>query len=513
MARALTAGPTPRRRALFGLLDAEGWGWASLKAAFWFIVIIFVLGYIPDRAYYFTVSRTIDLGILAWSPVNLCPPNNEKVPCPAPAGSVLPWHPSPQELALPGARVDASFVQVGKQVLLIGGSDGRTATDSVLVARTVVVGNFDRWEDGPPMPEPRADAAVASLNGVVYVVGGYDESGAPTDTAFVLKPNLQSGELGDWQTAEAAKQPIDLPEARAGASLLALPDGLLLIGGLGLSGQPTNTVLKSTLDTQGALGKWIPQRPLFEPFADGVAVVNGDYIWIIGGRDASGQPTARVQRGTLSGGTSAGDAAGEGAEADDPADTGAGLGDDAAAKPVGVEVWAVNDRANLPAPRADVMGLGANGTIYVIGGTDGQSTQNDLFWAVPAAGQDGDDLGEWKQLSETNLAEPGLARAAIGLSGPNLFLVGGISGSDPQVGALRANSAPEAPFFRLGLVGMVVPALKIDGEIGQQLGYLSAAGAGTTMFAILIVIGYMFAHREQTKRFFERLRSRRRGGG
>src|SRR5919112_1806031 len=136
MARALPAGPARRRRTFFGLLDANGWGWASLKAFVWFIVIIFVLGYIPDRAYYFTVSRTIDLGILAWSPINLCPPNNENVPCPAPAGALLPWHQSPDELTLPTARVDASFVQVGTQVLLIGGSDGETATDSVLTART-----------------------------------------------------------------------------------------------------------------------------------------------------------------------------------------------------------------------------------------------------------------------------------------------------------------------------------------------------------------------------------------
>src|SRR3954447_20165513 len=28
-----------RRRAVFGLLDADGWAWAALKATFWFIFI------------------------------------------------------------------------------------------------------------------------------------------------------------------------------------------------------------------------------------------------------------------------------------------------------------------------------------------------------------------------------------------------------------------------------------------------------------------------------------------
>nr|MBA3780046.1 hypothetical protein [Chloroflexota bacterium] len=300
MARALTAGPAPRRRALFGLLDADGWGWAMLKAFFWFVLIIFLLGYVPDRAYYFTVNRTIDLGILAWSPVNLCPPQNEDLPCPAPVGAVLPWQGSPSEIALPAARADAAFVQTGRKLLLIGGSDGQTATDAVSVAQAVEGGNFDKWQDGPPLPEPRADAGVAFLNGLIYVSGGYDEAGEPTDTTFVLAPNLQTGDLGDWQTAEQVEQPLDLPEARGAGSLVALADGLLFVGGTGPDGQPTSTVWRSTTDTKGALGEWTPQQGLLQPTADAVAALNGEAVWVIGGRDANG-PTARVQRGTIAG--------------------------------------------------------------------------------------------------------------------------------------------------------------------------------------------------------------------
>ena len=37
-AQALGPGTTiVRRRAFFGLLDAGGWAWATLKAAFWFV--------------------------------------------------------------------------------------------------------------------------------------------------------------------------------------------------------------------------------------------------------------------------------------------------------------------------------------------------------------------------------------------------------------------------------------------------------------------------------------------
>jgi hypothetical protein len=59
--RALPPGAV-RRRTAFGLFDADGWTWATIKATFWFFTLIFLLGYLPDRAYYITVSPTIDVG-------------------------------------------------------------------------------------------------------------------------------------------------------------------------------------------------------------------------------------------------------------------------------------------------------------------------------------------------------------------------------------------------------------------------------------------------------------------
>jgi hypothetical protein len=94
--------------------------------------------------------------------------------------------------------------------------------------------------------------------------------------------------------------------------------------------------------------------------------------------------------------------------------------------------------------------------------------------------------------------------------GPNVVLVGGETSSGPIAGAARANIAPQEPFFQLGLVGATVPALKIDGEIGQQLGYLNANGVGIVNFVILLAVGWAFAHKEQVARFRDRLRRRRR---
>jgi hypothetical protein len=476
--QALGAGTTvPRRRALFGLLDADGWSWASVKAFAWLIIIIFILGYLPDRAYYLTVGRTVDLGVLAWSPINLCPPANESLPCPAPGGALVPWHPSPEVLSLPAARTDGSVVQVGSSLLYIGGSDGTTAQSTVYVTRTVGTGNFDTWAVGPALPAPRADASVAYVAGSIYVIGGRDGSGAPTDTVFVLTPDPLSGELGAWAEAPAA---LTLPEPRSAAAAAVTPDGLLLIGGRNATG-PVTTTWKSLLDTKGVLGAWSAEQPLAAPQAEATAIVVGDYAWLYGGSDANG-PVGAVQRGAF----------GQPAAAGLPDDPNEGK----------IVRWDINNAANLPVARANAAGWGANGAIYLAGGDDGSGPMREIYWAIPSSAG---DLPEWKHLDVSDLPAAGLEGASAVISGPNVILVGGTTDTGTLASSVRAGIAPQSPFFQLGLLGATVPGLTIGGEIGQQLGYLNAAGVGTVNFILLLLVGWAFAHRERTRAIIRRV--------
>jgi hypothetical protein len=469
-----------RQRALFGLLDADGWGWASVKAFVWLIIIIFILGYLPDRAYYLTVGRTVDLGVLAWSPINLCPPTNETLPCPAPVGAVVPWELSPPEVNLPQPRTDGAVLQVGSQLLYIGGTDGTTAQSTVYVARTVGTGNFDKWTPGPALPAPRADASVAYIAGSIYVIGGRDASGAPTTTVFLLKPDGQTGALGEWSKVDA----LVLPEARSDTSLVVTPDGVLLMGGRNATG-PVATTWKSKLNAQGALGAWAPEQVLQTPQADATAVLIGDYVWLYGGYDTNG-PVSKVQRGVF----------GQKAPAGLPANPDEGK----------LVRWDVNSQANLPARRTNASGWGANGALYLAGGDDGHGPKTELYWATPTIAG---DIPEWKHLPATDLPASGLEGAPAVISGPEAILVGGAtSGTAALTSSLRANTAPQSPFFQLGLVGATVPGLTIQGEIGQQLGYLNAAGVGTVDFIVLLLIGWAFAHKAQTAGMLGRLRHR-----
>jgi hypothetical protein len=487
MTQALSAGRTPpRRRALFGLLDADGWGWATVKAFIWFTIIIVMCGYIPDRAYYLTVNRTLDIGLLAWSPVNFCPAENKTLPCPAPLGAIVPWDPAPAEAALPAARADGVTAQLGTNLLYIGGTDGQTAVATTYLS-TIKDNLFGRWSDGPALPAPRADAATASVSGTVYLIGGRDATGAPTDTIWSIAADATTGALGDWTPVAG----VTLPEARSGAAAIAVADGLVVLGGVDASGAPTSTVWKSTLKSDGTLGAFEAQQGLADPVTDATAVQVGDFLWVYGGSDANG-PTGAVQRGSIGTGIAV--------------VPGATAVPNATPAPQKVLQWAVSNGANLPEARTNATGFSVNGVMYLVGGTDGSTDRSEVYWTVPDAKG---NISGWHHLDQTDLPAGGLSGAAIANAGPHAFLIGGHTSAGLLATTEWANLAPQAPFFQLGLVGAVVPALQVGGEIGQQLGYLNAFTIGFIDFAILLAIGWGFAHREQVGAWVARRRSRR----
>jgi hypothetical protein len=475
----------PRRRAFFGLLDAGGWTWATLKASFWFVVIIILMAYLPDRALYFTIQPTIQVGVplqtfhpsLNVTPVNFCPPTNETLPCPAPVGAVLPWHPNPPELSLPQPRSDAAMLAAGLDTLLIGGTDGTAPQAGVFATVFRADGNIDAWREATPLPAPRSGVAAAFFGGTAYVIGGRGADGLPTTTVFIGTPDPASGRIEAWEESPD----LALPEPLADATAVATAEGVLLIGGRNAQG-PVSSVWRAPLDPRtGGLRPWEPNVGLPESRADATAALLGNYLFLFGGEDAAG-PTTRVFRGAM------------GVE-------------EAAGSIVG---WYVPtaERAgaiDLPAAHRGAIGFVANGILYYVGG---EGSEGRLLWNIP----DGEgELTGWRTEPASNLpAGLGLADSAAFVSGANVFLVGGTTNGVPTHGLARANLAPPLPFFQLGLFFVTAPALGIPGEVGLQLSYLVAAGVATANFVLLVLIGYAFNHKEQTRALWLRIRNRRR---
>lgn len=460
-----------RRRAFFGMFDADGWSWAIVKSLAWFVIIIVMLGYIPDRAYYFTVQKTVDIGVLGWSPINFCPPENETLPCPAPAGASLPWYPNPPKVALPAVRSDAAAAVLGTTFVVAGGTDGTAPSANTFISHSVGSGNIDVWSAGPALPEARSDAAFATIGSTLYVIGGYGPDGKPTSTVYSLTV-AADGSLGEWKTEDAA-----LPAARAGASAVAVSDGLVVLGGTDGTAV-TNTAWKAQLSSAGKWSGWVPQQPLAEANINGTAMKVGDVIYLIGGTNDKGEAVATVQMAL------------------------AGRGPNATAKDPNVidSLWMMSAETNLPGPRTNLSGFTSNGVIYVQGGSDGGQGRTETLWAQPDANG---VIAQWNHLAQTDLGE-GIQGAAAVVSGPHAFIIGGATQAGPTGGIARAYLAPQPPFFQLGVLGATIPALQLGGEIGQQIGYLNAAGVGTVNFVVLLLVAWAFNHKEQVRARFAR---------
>jgi hypothetical protein len=476
-----------RRRALFGLLDADGWGWAAVKATFWFLMLLFLIGYIPNLAYYFTVSDTVDVGYNAVPIVNFCDAGNDrpdrKIPCPAPPGSVIPWDQSPMDL--PDGRAGAQAIQSGSHLYLVGGRTASGATQSVLATTVDPDGNLGAWSDGPSLPAPRTGAALAVLSGVPYVIGGLDASGTPTDTVFVGQ--VAEGALTGWAIADGSVSGVpnlSLPTPISDAAAVATADGIFLIGGRSAEG-PVGTVLQTELDTSSppSLGTWkeLTGLALPEARAGATAVLDGNFLYVAGGTGPAGATSSVDRLGLVD---------------NEPAS-----GTNGNPAP-----WVASTQGQpdeLPAARTLAAGFTANGALYVIGGSDASGTpQVSLFWTVP------DELtgaiSAWSHTDATDLLE-GRSASALASVGSKVFLIGGDGQGGPAAGTYAASLSPQPPFFRLGLFGATIPALSIKGEIGQQLGYLDAMGVGMVNFGILVLIGLAYSHPRQTLHLIERL--------
>jgi hypothetical protein len=282
---------------------------------------------------------------------------------------------------------------------------------------------------------------------------------------------------------------MTLPEARSGVAALAVSDGLMIAGGRDADGKPSTKVWKSTLDKNGVLKPFEDGAALPLAVADASMAQVGDYVWLYGGVDETG-PVGAVQRGSV----------GLEPTPETPAPN-------ATPAPTKVLGWKTDNSYNLPGARTSVAGFAANGALYVVGGDDGNGPRREVYWTVPT-GSGGIDA--WHHLDQIDLPG-GLEGDAPLDGGTNVYLLGGQNQDGVVASGGTANLAPQEPFFQAGLVGVVVPALKIEGEIGQQLGYLNAAGVGTVDFVLLLLIGWAFAHKERVMGWVRSRRERRRG--
>ncbi|MDK8179751.1 kelch repeat-containing protein [Paenibacillus sp. UMB4589-SE434] len=126
---------------------------------------------------------------------------------------------------LPEPRAGAAVVTVDGKIYVFGGaSDGKAAYGGVKRNNTFVYDTTaDKWSEKKAMPTTRAGATASAFNGKIYVFGGYyDLNGKVerTNKVEVYDPKLDS-----WSQAS------DMPTARSWASSIVIGDKIYVIAG------------------------------------------------------------------------------------------------------------------------------------------------------------------------------------------------------------------------------------------------------------------------------------------
>jgi N-acetylneuraminic acid mutarotase len=177
-----------------------------------------------------------------------------------------------------GTVVDGKLVVLGGETNITGGT---TADVQIFDVETKV------WEEGPDLPVALTHAGVATVDGFIYVVGGFKGNipitNIPPSTSEVWRWNFRGWREGNkdltWESGPA------LPKAQAALSLVYLGSKLHAISGLGPDGQTDvgdHWVLNLKEDWNSA--SWSKAAPLPEPRNHLGGVVLNNEIYVFGGR-------------------------------------------------------------------------------------------------------------------------------------------------------------------------------------------------------------------------------------
>jgi hypothetical protein len=237
------------------------------------------------------------------------------------------------------------------------------------------------WEDREELMFANSECAVAELDGLIYVIGGY-----PSDRVTVDTVQVYDVAADRWSVTTPVPQPINHTVAAAANGRV-----FVLGGQTDASGEYVDDVFAYDPATE----EWTTRAPMPAPRSAGAAAVIGDLIYVAGGRAGRGadfavydavadewtelppMPTARnhLAVGAIDGRVYvAGGRFGEGFTSDftdvleiyDPA----------------TRTWSTG--APMPTPRSGVNGIGVGGCFYVWGGewAMGVFDENEVYHAA-----------------------------------------------------------------------------------------------------------------------------------
>lgn len=262
------------------------------------------------------------------------------------------------------AHAFSTAAVLGDEIYVAGGASLTKPQSSFEVYDTV----GDIWRSMPALPKGVQQAALAAMNGRLYLSGGYVEEGDGADNAsfWLFDPSI-----GLWVAGP------DMPAPRAWHRMVAANGKLYVVGGIG-PGADRVFVFDTGTDSWSTLNSRLP-----EARSALATVLNGDELYVLGGRRTNGAPSDRVDILTLSSGT-----------------------------------WRQGPR--LPQPRAGIGAAVLNGAVHIVGGEQLSPPRTFDSHYVLAAGS-----SRWSEAEP--MITPRHDVTAL-VAGGELFVVGGATG-------------------------------------------------------------------------------------
>lgn len=236
-------------------------------------------------------------------------------------GQLGPWNstsPLPDEA---GRDLAGLAVAYGRMYLVAGAPNGGFyGTDTVYSAPIRPDGSLGTWEEDRSLPVDAARLGAPALfaSGRLYLVGGnapiLDSADSPLNSVWTAEVTPDS-KLGAWTTTNEIVVPIrdtqgntvgsrQEPRFYTGNSSVAAGGHLVLVGGHAVpegADQPTpvQSVLVGRLLPNGDVDGWDYAAPYPFRVSRCAAVLAGDRVVVLGGRDSAGDDRADVYAAPL----------------------------------------------------------------------------------------------------------------------------------------------------------------------------------------------------------------------
>jgi hypothetical protein len=286
--------------------------------------------------------------------------------------------------AAPLAVQQAGSAVVQGAIWVVGGITADAATDRVSTYDPAI----GTWAAGPNLPTPLHHPMAVSYHDQLVVLGGFTPSGSQLTGDTSAAVYRLTGDR--WETMP----PLTYPRA-AGAAVV-VGDKIVVVGG-----RNTEALVQPTEIFDGS--RWHAAGAPPVPGDHLAAVTDGTFVYVVGGRDlGADKNTAAVQRF-------------------DPAQ----------------DHW--TRLQDMPAPRGGLAAVYVDGRIVTAGGEGVNTVYADCDeYDIKA--------GTWSALASLHTARHGLAMAAIG---SRIFAIGGATrashtGSTDAVSELDLNGTPSA---------------------------------------------------------------------